>query len=142
MKYLALAVLALACTASAAVAEPRMRLMNILPPAEFDIPYTGKLTIWRTKSEQALRAILTPDQATWSGLAAAAHNRKAPGTPATVCDIYVVEDAVLKARGHSLAFLLRHELGHCNGWAGHDGGKKIWVAAPMKMPQLPKLSHR
>jgi hypothetical protein len=65
-----------------------------------------------------------------SGTTASVHNRKAPGTPATICDIYIVEDSALKARGWNLAWLLRHELAHCNGWAGHAGGKKIWIGTP------------
>lgn len=140
MKSLALAVLALACTGSAAMAE-QARKVSIAPPPEFDVPYTGKLTIWRTRSEQALRAIVNTGEPNWSGVAASGHNRKAPGTPATICDIYIVEDGALKARGWNLAWLLRHELAHCNGWVGHAGGKKIWIGTPTAMPQLPESTR-
>ena len=47
-------------------------------------------------------------------------------------------DKVLKAAGSSYAIVLRHELGHCNGWSG-DHKKARWVFSNerLAMPELP-----
>jgi hypothetical protein len=128
------------------VAWPAMaqkgRLQYLLPPSEFDVPYTGKLTIWRVRSEQEMRTIFEGREPNWLPIARAVGiNRKAPGQPAPECEIYVVADDALKARGLSLSFVLRHELAHCNGDLSHVGWKKVWADIPITMPQLPESTR-
>jgi hypothetical protein len=39
-----------------------------------------------------------------------------------------------------VALTLRHELGHCNGWISHDGGRTMF-ADTVEMPKLPASIH-
>jgi hypothetical protein len=123
-------------------AEPAaaQRLTSAAPP-QFDVPYTGNLTIWYARSERDLRNIATPRDANWGGVAYASHNRKEAGTPATVCNVYILDEKIMKARGWSFNLVLRHELGHCNGWQGHDGGRKVPISTPTSAPQLPESTR-
>ena len=120
------------------------KLRYLLPPPEFDVPYTGKLTIWRVHSEQEMRAIFEGREPNWIPIARAVGiNRKAPGQPAPECEIYVVADDALKARRVSLSFVLRHELGHCNGDISpdHAGWKNVRSDTSTTMPQLPESTR-
>jgi hypothetical protein len=38
------------------------------------------------------------------------------------CDVYVAPDYVLQRSGTNYEDVLRHEIGHCNGWAGNHAG--------------------
>ena len=40
------------------------------------------------------------------------------------CRIILIDDAVMKARGWTTELLLRHEIGHCNGWPGNHPGER------------------
>ncbi len=44
-----------------------------------------------------------------------------------VCRITIVSDAVAISLGYDPKILLRHEMGHCNGWRGHPGARVIGV---------------
>jgi hypothetical protein len=42
------------------------------------------------------------------------------------CVIVMVRDEVMRERNWSTGMLLRHEIGHCNGWgADHEGQRGI-----------------
>ena len=71
--------------------------------------------------------------------------RKRPETPALPLPTFPQRACpplwpykVLKAAGSSYAIVLRHELGHCNGWSG-DHKKARWVFSNerLAMPELP-----
>ena len=81
----------------------------ILPPAEFDKPYDGDLTIKivNTLVELEIACRVKNDKM----LGCAFHNEKS-------CVIYLLEDSVMRQRGWNTGLLLRHEIGHCNGWPG------------------------
>jgi len=99
----------------------------ILPPPEYDRPYNGDLTIRIVPTFEALRAacnVYNPKM-----LACARHNAKS-------CIIYLVEDEVMRERGWNTGLLLRHEIGHCNGWPGDHPDERpapspltLWVPA-------------
>jgi hypothetical protein len=99
----------------------------ILPPPEFDKPYDGDLTIRMLPTFEALRVacnVYNPKM-----LACARHNEKS-------CIIYLVEDEVMRERGWNSGLLLRHEIGHCNGWPGDHPDQRnapwpltLWVPA-------------
>ena len=135
---LAVALAVVALTVSSATAQTMVR-EGQLPPPEFDVPYRGTLIIWRTESIKQngkLRAAfqfgMGKLENTDVGLAAVAF---AQHHSLEYCEIFIVKDEVLKALGgYSLALILRHELGHCNGWRGHERGK--WVR-DATMPELP-----
>ena len=101
------------------------------------MPYQGTLTIWRAKTIKDLAVIGQVKEPGYSGVAFTATMHTKDGLLLPVCDIYIVEDGVLKASHYTLAFVLRHELAHCNGWPGnHPGARKVPVNS-VKMPALP-----
>jgi hypothetical protein len=127
-----------------AMAQKGRLKLYLLPPPEFDVPYTGKLTIWRVRSEKEMLEIFVGRESNWLPIARAVGiNRKAPGQPAPKCQIYVIADDALKARGVSLNFVLRHELAHCNGDISpdHVGWKLVRSDIPTTMPQLPESTR-
>jgi len=112
------------------------RMRTSLPPAEYDKPYEGELTIRRLATEQEIRTACP--KVNWQA------NYQSHATAcslvwnATRCDIYIVGDRALKAADMNYNVALRHELGHCNGWPGdHKGGKKVFVDLPVTVPKLP-----
>src|SRR5262245_37432859 len=93
----------------------RPKLYMILPPAEYDHFYDGDLTIKIVPDLISLRAACGTDKETM--LACAMRNAKG-------CVIYMVEDRVMRERGWNTGLLLRHEIGHCNGWPGDHPGQR------------------
>ena len=56
------------------------------------------------------------------------------------CVIIMVEDEVMRRRGWTSGLLLRHEMGHCNGWTqAHEGQRPVysdgshWVPASRRI---------
>jgi hypothetical protein len=85
----------------------------IFPPAEFDKPYDGVLTVITVGSIATLnmacqRLKLDPKLL---GCAYRLDNGK-------TCKIYMVTDAIIRAHGFSPEDLMRHEVGHCHAWPG------------------------
>jgi hypothetical protein len=102
----------------------------ILPPVEYDKPYDGDLTIKMVPTFEALRIacnVYNPAM-----LACAIHNAKS-------CVIYLVEDEVMRQRGWNTGLLLRHEIGHCNGWPGDHPGQR---AVPSPLTHWVPVSER
>jgi hypothetical protein len=91
------------------------KLHYILPPVEFDHYYEGDLTIKVVPDLISLRAACSNEKE--NILACAWHNSKS-------CVIYMVEDRVMRERGWTTGLLLRHEIGHCNGWPGDHPGQR------------------
>jgi hypothetical protein len=100
------AVLAAVLAAADAAADPAVSyLHSFLPPPEYDKPYTGKLT----KRFAPLADI--PKLCGGPGKFACAR------VGSDACDIVIAE------LGGTITLalqnvLIRHELGHCNGWPG------------------------
>jgi hypothetical protein len=118
---------------------------SLLPPPQYDKLYDGELEIQFFSNaadlEQACKDVNTKTACTFVPV----DHKK--------CWIFMGTEDVIKRRGRSYAFTLRHELAHCNGWkhpnttegekfnTGQkwdraEGGK--WIAADTKMP-MPKL---
>ena len=87
---------------------------KILPPPEYDYPYTGKLILNRVDTLEELF-------------------KKCPGLPSFIlactylrkdnsCLVFMVADDIIRLRGWTAKILLRHEIGHCNGWPGDHPG--------------------
>jgi|SRR6516162_1137213 hypothetical protein len=110
---------------------------RIFPPAEFDHYYEGDLTIKIVDTLQELHEVCQLDGENL--LACSTRNHSS-------CIIVMVKDEVMRQRSWTTGMLLRHEMGHCNGWGGdHAGERSItwptshWVQDYMrvKLP-LPK----
>jgi hypothetical protein len=82
-----------------------------IPPPEFDKPYEGRLIQQIVDTDEEL--------ARYCGPIVPGYNRYgcAYVLPKwNLCVIYMLPGDILHARGVSLSEVLRHELGHCNGW--------------------------
>lgn len=84
--------------------------MNILPPPEYDRTYTGKLSLITAKTEEEVRT-LCPSSVFKVGyaLGCSSHN-------AVECRIVLAAEHIITSYGWTYETVLRHELGHCNGW--------------------------
>jgi hypothetical protein len=96
------------------------RQKRILPPLEFDKPYTGYLLVVPlTKGEMAEKCPKTIYPIT---LACSFRNFTGPDT----CKIYIISDRVIEEAGWTREIVMRHELAHCEGWlADHKGARSI-----------------
>ena len=81
-----------------------------LPPAKFDHPYTGKLTILKP-DDYALIRVVCSDSA--DPIACAFRTFDTTTGETIACVI------MLGPKVHDDERALRHEMGHCNGWR-HD----------------------
>jgi hypothetical protein len=104
---------------------------RIFPPAEYDHYYDGDLTIKIVDSLEELREVcqLPGSQL----LACSTHNHSS-------CIIVMVKDEIMRQRSWTTGMLLRHEIGHCNGWgADHSGERSVtwptthWVQDNMRV---------
>jgi hypothetical protein len=96
-------------------APAKQQQRYILPPVEYDRYYEGDLTIKMVESVEELRdacGMKAPQM-----LACSMHT-------ATACLIIMVPDYVMRKAGWTTGVLLRHEIGHCNGWAGNHPGQR------------------
>lgn len=91
--------------------------VRVLPPPEYDKPYTGKLTIERVETPEDVKRICN--------LAKPALACAFP-YDGTRCRIVIVPDEFIRATGYTEEIVLRHERGHCGGWpASHPGQRPL-----------------
>jgi len=102
-------------------------LAQILPPPEYDRPYTGRLTVDTVPTQRALAEICPQAAARAPNIIGCAF-RSHDGSH---CRVVLVAEAVIVALGATRAKILRHEIGHCNGWPGHHPGA---LAGPRAEP--------
>lgn len=99
----------------------------ILPPAEYDKPYTGRLILETVPNQEELAKFC--GKAYIPGLTLGCSQRRADS-----CKIVLVPDAIITMNGWTRALMLRHELGHCNGWPGdHPGARGVEDEAREKL---------
>jgi hypothetical protein len=92
----------------------------ILPPVEFDKPYAGKLMIRRVDSKEEVQRVCQLSRPTVGC---------AVKPVVDMCIIVIADDAAIAARGWTYEIVLRHEIGHCNGWPGdHPGARSSETA--------------
>jgi hypothetical protein len=100
---------------------PPTAKMVRLPPLQYDVAYVGKLEILRYVSIEELRTVCwTRDH---ESRAVACAERKDHS-----CTIHLGANEILIATGHTFASIMRHELGHCNGWSGNHEQAR-WVSS-------------
>ena len=110
-----------ACTANFPSARPAPGVatppaQNVIPPVEFDHPYTGKLTIERSSSQEYIRSKCGPTTFPYHlGCAWAMVGR---------CHILMADDATIREHNWTPEIVLRHERGHCNFWPAHHPGAR------------------
>jgi len=106
-----------------------LSLLPNLPPAEYDHPYQGRLRIIYLDTPQsvdrmcrlvALRGFITPPgHKTYLGCAIRSDLVKLD--PNADCVIFIMENISHLRDNQTLNGLMRHEIGHCNGWNNHNG---------------------
>jgi hypothetical protein len=106
--------------------KPDIRF-TILPPLEYDYPYPGTLTIERGTKEYVVEQC--------RGISPTACTKRSYNAGGTValqqCRIIIANDDILMlAQPWSYYTLLRHEIGHCNGWGPNHEGSRPFDAAP------------
>lgn len=121
MKIILASVLAV-CLASAAFAGDDV----VLPPAQYDHPFTGELHVISAPYWEINKRCRGHEQnARVQACAATTWMRATAAEPAHMRCIIVLPayDPVIGVTNEFLALLMRHEIGHCNGWpADHAGG--------------------
>jgi hypothetical protein len=95
-------------------AEEIKRQRLILPPLEYDHDYQGEVRVVRTPEE--FRNFFVCRMQTHTPLGCARVNGRDG-----VCTVFIAPDDVLARYGDTYSDVLRHEIGHCNGWANHEG---------------------
>jgi hypothetical protein len=93
----------------------------ILPPVEFDHPYAGKLTVETVATREELSEICGKAFTQWTLGCAFRHGNNG-------CRIVLADESIIKARGWTVALIMRHEIGHCNGWPGDHPGERPYDA--------------
>ena len=127
--------LALTLLATSAVAgeRPGFTDTRLVPPKEYDRPYTGigigKLEVVYASSQDEVRRLCPGSAFPAAGAYGCAHSEHNGYTGG--CRIIVAPEADLKRVGLWTALVIRHETGHCNGWPGdHRGALPIEDWAP------------
>jgi hypothetical protein len=91
---------------------------KFLPPEEFDHPYEGKLHVIRVYSQDDVRR-LCPRTTFNESYALACMTLFT-----NHCRITIAADDVIQAAGFEPDLVMRHEIGHCNGWPpDHKGAR-------------------
>jgi hypothetical protein len=102
----------------------------ILPPAEYDHDYAGDLTIRIVDTLNELYVLCS--QKNSSMLACARRNTQS-------CLITMVNDKIMRSRGYTTGILLRHEIGHCNGWGADHAGMRPLISSTHIVPESARV---
>ena len=98
----------------------------IFPPVQHDHFYEGDLTIKIVNTLEELHAICGIE--TPSLLACSQRNLNS-------CVIVLARDEVMRQRYWTTGLLLRHEMGHCNGWTqAHEGQRSVYSGGSHWVP--------
>jgi psiF repeat len=114
-----------------------------LPPVEFDHPFQGKLTVNIVSNEASMLAacgfekkhlmgcarstgaLECSEQANAKGLVGEERRAfRAQCKAGYDCIVHIRDDAELRMFNRTRETVLRHETGHCNGWAGDHKGAR------------------
>jgi hypothetical protein len=115
-----------------------------LPPAEYDHPYQGRLRIVYLDTPEAViricrlaaYGISIPTDRFF--IACAIRSTIIKLDPNADCVIFILESISHLRYGRTLNGLMRHEIGHCNGWNTHDGMRDASHETPSYIPTKSK----
>jgi hypothetical protein len=93
---------------------------QLLPPPQYDHEFPAQLTV-ETVATQAELARICPNAAARTPNMIGCAIRANDGSS---CRIILVPDSIIQALHSTRSRILRHEIGHCNGWpADHPRGR-------------------
>jgi hypothetical protein len=98
---------------------PKPKPIMILPPVEYDRFYEGDLILKFVPTLEQLRNECNQPNNHFMLACSYPSNQN--------CLIIMVEDKIMRAKGWNLGLVLRHEMGHCNGWPGDHAGQRAFV---------------
>src|SRR5262245_14526256 len=126
---LALLLTAAAITPAAAQLSNRPGIL-VVPPLVYDYPYPGTLIIYR--GDKATMERVCPQVKKLPVPLGCNYRRSAENQ----CAIYIANDELLATTGYGWTYdiILRHEVGHCNGWPGDHKGMRPADAPRGKPP--------
>jgi hypothetical protein len=102
-----------------ALAENNRVNYLVLPPTEYDYPFKGTLVTLKKDT----RAEVNESCRTPLAMGLGCTQFKSP----SYCVIVVASDEVIEAAGYTPEVVVRHEVGHCNGWKKDHMGARMWV---------------
>jgi hypothetical protein len=85
----------------------------LLPPPEYDQPYTGELTVTTHETQADVLEACGYNPATWKWRPLACAKVSLSGER---CHIHLPPDYLIIRQGKTREGVMRHEIGHCNGW--------------------------
>jgi hypothetical protein len=97
--------------------QPKPNPTWTVPPTEYDRTYNGALTITIVPSLDALHQDCRVHIPKMLGC-----SFKSP----LGCVIIMVKDDIIRENGWTTGLLLRHEMGHCNGWPADHPGARVY----------------
>jgi hypothetical protein len=96
----------------------------ILPPVEYDHPYTeGKLWVIVVDSQADVRDKCESTRLLDVAIACS-HQKSDPSIKG--CRIVIANKEIIEAAGYTYEAVMRHEIGHCNGWPGDHPNARLW----------------
>ena len=95
------------------LATPALAASAVLPPEHYDRPFAGELIVQQMKSQDEVRAACPGTTFPAIGAFGCAHLQ--PG--GRVCRVILAPNVDIIAAGYTTGIVLRHEVGHCNGWS-------------------------
>ena len=115
--------LALGVSLSAVSAHAGGPTYYLAPPARYDHPYKGDLTVMVVGDQASVRRMCY-DVTFEPEVGAVACSRF--NDSYTWCDIFIADGATLKQTGWPRSLIMRHEIAHCNGWGADHEGALPW----------------
>ena len=99
----------------------------ILPPAEYDHPYTaGQFWVTVVDSQADVRDKCESTRLLDVALACARQTYLKSDPSVKVCWIVIANADVINSAGYVYDVVLRHEIGHCNGWPADHPNAQPW----------------
>jgi hypothetical protein len=103
--------------------------LNLFPPAHYDHPYKGaRLNIVEVHTQEEVHSGCKVSYAPVPYiLGCVTHDERDKTSSEYECTVYLHMDDIAKA-GWTVNTILRHEIGHCNGWTGNHLGATHYPA--------------
>jgi hypothetical protein len=99
----------------------------VLPPAECDHPYTaGQLFVTVVDSQADIRDKCESTRRLDVALACSQKIHRKSDPSVNGCWIVIANKDVIEAAGYVYDVVMRHEIGHCNGWLGDHPNAQPW----------------